>query len=218
MVDGPQRVAFCPHCGNRAPQRLRLSHEASTPGYSADGKKDALDAPVTYFIAECMTCGDLLLYLSFLSEHNADNFEQADLVYPHDTTLHESVPETIRTAYDEGARIKNAAPNAYAVMIRRALEQVCDDRGVKEGSLQTRLRVLVERGEIPPVLAEMTTVLRTLGNVGAHAAGRMVTVPMTWHMDRFFRALVEHVYVAPTTLARFRAALAESEREVEDDD
>ena len=92
-------------------------------------------------------------------------------------------------------------------MIRRSLEALCDDRGVKEHSLVKMLEELVKRGEIPETLAEMTTVLRLIGNAGAHHSDVKVIVPMTWAMDEFFRAVVEYVYVAPSKLADFKEKL-----------
>jgi hypothetical protein len=103
--------------------------------------------------------------------------------------------------------VQQTAPNAYAVMLRRALEAICRDRGVAKSTLHDSLEELSKRGEIPPILAEMTTVLRQLGNDGAHAASRKVTVPLTWVMDEFFRAVIEYVYVAPGKLANFKARL-----------
>jgi hypothetical protein len=104
----------------------------------------------------------------------------------------------------EAAQIQNIAPNAYAVMLRRALEALCDDREIEDGVLQVRLAALARRGEIPPVLAEMTAVLRVLGNAGAHSSAQNISVPLTWGMDDFFRAIVEYVYVAPRKLQDFK--------------
>lgn len=75
------------------------------------------------------------------------------------------------------------------------------------GPLHNRLEQLAKRGEIPPVLAEMTTVLRVLGNAGAHNSAQKITVPLTWVMDEFFRAVVEYVYIAPSKLEEFKQEL-----------
>jgi Domain of unknown function (DUF4145) len=202
------KVGFCPHCGNRAPQNLLLKHSYTADTYSVeDGRKNEADAPCEYFIAECATCNELLVYHSFAALVPDEDFTEADLVYPTSPELHASVPEIVRVCYSEAAKVKNAAPNAYAVMIRRSLEALCDDRKVAKGILQRRLAELVSRGEIPQTLAEMTTALRLLGNVGAHDTAQSVTLPMTWVIDEFFRAVVEYVYVAPSKLAAFKERL-----------
>ncbi len=92
-------------------------------------------------------------------------------------------------------------------MIRRALEAICDDRGIEKGSLVQRLRQLAERGEVPPLLAEVSDTLRILGNLGAHSSDMSVTPPDTWAIDDFFRAIIEYVYVAPSKLNEFKEKL-----------
>ena len=201
-------VAFCPHCGNRAPQRLVYTHDYVPEAYTDDGKR-VPDMEGRYFVAVCETCGDLLVYNAFAAMPDPQHFAgpESDLVWPKPAKLDESVPERVRECYDEAARIKSIAPNAFAVQIRRALEALCDDRAAPGRSLQERLQRLSEKGEIPPVLAEMTTILRLLGNVGAHLTEERVTPMDAWAIDDFFRAVIEYVYVAPSRVKDFRDRL-----------
>jgi hypothetical protein len=151
---------------------------------------------------ECQTCGDIAVYQGIDNERDTEK-----LVYPSDVTLDESVPSVVASNYNEAKRVQTASPNAFAVLIRRALEAMCDDRGTKPGVLQKRLAELSAKGEIPPKLAEMTSVLRELGNAGAHNSKQSVKVPQTWAMDRFFQTVVEYVYVAPHKLEEFKESL-----------
>jgi len=196
------RVAFCPHCSNRAPQRLIHTHEYLGQGYSMDGSVDN-GIPCTYYVAVCETCNEIFLYNAFINLVEDKDFHRTDLVWPDPGVLHQSVPKAIAECYVEAARI-NLAPNAFAVQIRRALEALCDDRSAKKGALQLRLQDLVSRGEVPPVLAEMTYVLRLLGNIGAHAADQSIKPGHVLAIDDFFRVIIEYVYVAPSKLKEFR--------------
>ena len=180
-----RRVAFCPHCSNRAPQRLLHTHEYLGQGYSMDGSVEN-DLPCAYYVAVCETCNEILLYSSFVGYIEDKDFHRAYLVWPDPGVLHSSIPNAICECYVEAARIKNLAPNAFAVQIRRALEALCDDRSAKKGVLHLRLKDLVSRGEIPPVLAEMTYVLRLLGNIGAHAADQSIKPGHVLAIDDFF--------------------------------
>ncbi|MEI7730318.1 MAG: DUF4145 domain-containing protein [Verrucomicrobiota bacterium] len=109
--------------------------------------------------------------------------------------------------YREAKRVQNISPNAFAVLLRRALEALCDDRGLASDSLARRLKELSNRGEIPSKLSEISTILRELGNTGAHHTTKKLTVPLTWTMDEFFRSLVEYIYVAPHRLAKYQERL-----------
>lgn len=135
------------------------------------------------------------------------------MVFPADVELDRVIPEVVAKNYRESKRVQKVSPNAFAVLIRRALEALCDDRKIAPGKLYDRLKALAQKGEIPPVLVEITSVLRTLGNSGAHNTEQSVTVPMTWKMDKFFRSLVEYVYVAPARLDEFRKSIAKDPRE-----
>ena len=199
-----RRVAFCPHCGNRAPQRHIYTQKYFDKGYSMNGTLSDDNLPSAYHVAVCETCNEILLYNSFIDIVEDKDFHRAKLIWPDPGVLHKSVPQTIAECYSEAARIKNLAPNAFAVQIRRALEALCDDRGAKKGNLQSRLQDLASRGEIPPVLAEMTDVLRLLGNIGAHAADQNIKPGFVYVIDDFFRAIIEYVYVAPSKLKEFQ--------------
>jgi len=198
-----RRVAFCPHCSNRAPQRLIHTQEYLDQGYPRDDSASN-DIPCSFYVVVCETCNEILLYHSFGDFVEDKDFHLAHLIYPDSGVLHKSVPKTVCECYVEAARIKNLAPNAFAVQIRRALEALCDDRGAKKGALQLRLQNLVSRGEIPLVLAEMTDVLRLLGNIGAHSVDQSVKPIHVLAIDDFFHVIIEYVYVAPSKLKEFR--------------
>jgi hypothetical protein len=133
-------------------------------------------------------------------------FTFADLVHPESGKLDNSVPKNVSEIYSEAFRIKRLAPNAFAVQIRRALEALCEDRGAKTGILEKRLSTLAERGEIPTTLAAVSSVLRLIGIVGAHAAEELVKPWQVYAIDEFFRTVIEYVYVAPSKLNDFRAS------------
>jgi hypothetical protein len=66
------------------------------------------------------------------------------------------------------------------------------------------LKELAERGEIPPVLAQVTHILRMLGNIGAHGK---IEARHVQAIDEFFHAVVEYIYVAPRRVKEFQDAL-----------
>jgi hypothetical protein len=182
-----------------------LRHRYQTQWYGSDGKLvDGPSPDCETIVTICETCDEVLLY-DGIAEDEVDARPQ--LQWPRDIRLDKAVPSVVAHVYEEASKIKHVAPNAFAVMIRRALEALCEDRGVGSGSLAKRLESLASRGEIPQLLAEMSDTLRTLGNIGAHASSDSVTAPQTWAMDDFFRAVVEYVYVAPSKLAEFKGQL-----------
>lgn len=199
---GESDLKVCPHCGNETPHKLLFNHVYQPRFYNSDGSLNQYPSPdYWYQVFECSTCHDISLY-GFMDVDG--DCGKSSLMFPKGDDLDESVPHCISSIYKEAKRVQEISPNAFSVLIRRSLEAICDDRGVSSGRLQRRLEELSNRGEIPPVLAEMTSILRLLGNSGAHNTSQSVTVPMTWSMDRFFRTLIEYIYVAPHYLSEFR--------------
>jgi len=201
-------VAFCPHCSNTAPQRLIHVQPYRSYGYNLDGSKTDDDIlACAYFVAECLTCREILLYLAEGDIPPDGSFVDAGLHWPAPGLLDESVPDSVRRCYAEAALIKNLAPNGFAGQIRRALEALCQDRTATGRTLHDRLRWLVEKGEIPPVLAEMTDILRLIGNIGVHSSDVQVQHGHVGPIDEFFRAIIEYVYVAPKKISKLRDSL-----------
>jgi hypothetical protein len=118
-----------------------------------------------------------------------------------------AVPRGIAAIYEEAILIKELAPNAFAVQIRRALEALAADKGVKKGTLQDQLNELAKNGDIPPNLARASDLLRVMGNVGAHASPQSVHPLLAHVIDEFFRAVIEYVYIAPERLAEFESQM-----------
>jgi hypothetical protein len=205
-----RRVAFCPTCGNTAPQRILLTHTYVSTWYREDGSSHRDGPDLIAHFCVCETCSAPLLYDGIDPDEVGGDWPQ--LRYPEPAELDNDVPLSIHKIYAQAAKCKPGAPLAFAILIRKALEAICDDRGVekpnrKEGDLFHRLQKLQARGDIPPTLAKMSDVLRTIGNTAAHEAPDGITVPMTWAIDEFFRAIVEYVYVAPAKIAKFESRL-----------
>lgn len=201
-----RRVAYCPHCGNRAPQRLLYRQCFQERTWSADG--DEVDpVPWSTFVACCETCAHVLVYDNPADQLDGSDFAHGRLEYPRDDRLGVSIPARVAEIYMEAARIKQIAPNAFAVQIRRALEAVCENRNAKGSTLYERLRDLVAKGEMPPVLAKATDIMRLLGNIGAHSTSTSVHQLHVNAIDDFFRAVIEYLYVAPSKVKQFEVQL-----------
>src|SRR4051794_38292339 len=102
----PRHVAFCPHCGNRAPQCWIGNHKLNKDQGSVD----------IYTLVFCETCDQALLYrANNLIVHLGGasgpfcDLRASHLVWPRAGTLHESVPDGVRQCYEEAASIKGRA-------------------------------------------------------------------------------------------------------------
>jgi hypothetical protein len=215
MTQSKRHIAFCPHCGNHSPQSVAFEHVYRDTWYGEDGKAEPHDEvpDSEAIVCICETCNAVLLYDGISCSESG---VWPELMYPKNTTLPTSVPIAVRDIYREAVAVKQNAPNAYAIMIRKGLEAICDDRSAPSGNLANRLSYLVDKGEMPPVLAELTNVLRLVGNTAAHGSSQTITTPMTWAIDDFFRVVIEYVYVAPSKLSEFKKRLAAIKQDAND--
>ena len=214
-----RRVAFCPHCCNTAPQRLVCVQKYQGDVYNELGEVEEGVLDSTYFVAVCETCAEVILYHQQEEGIDERDFNRADRIWPTQWILHKAVPKAVADIYSEAAAIRKRAPNAFAVQARRALEAICRDRGATGRNLSDMLTDLARKGEIPNTLAEMTSILREIGNIGAHADHQSVKPDQVYAIDEFLRAIVEYVYVAPHRVSQFRKALDKAEtQQLEDID
>jgi hypothetical protein len=174
-------------------------------------------AASAYFLFACGSCDEVLLYevpfeydedigpeaeeilrRSFIDE---DDVYEPRLMWPRpkrETVLHKSVPQSVQDCYRDAASVRNSNPNAYAVMIRRALEVICRDQGLRGNTLHEQLEDLGSRKNHPPVLAEIGKEPKRLGNIGAHADEKRIDKDEVVILDRFFRLVLDYIYVIPT--------------------
>ncbi len=119
----------------------------------------------------------------------------------------QAVPQAIRKAYEAALKVKNVEPNAFAVLVGRALEIMCKCENVQSRVLAEKLRNLGDSGRIPQVLAQMALQLKQLRNLGAHVAEDEVKEEDVPIILEFVEAILEYLYVAPEKIAKVQARL-----------
>lgn len=202
-----EHIKFCPHCGNKAPQEIQYTHKILEKSYTMDGELSDIDIPSEYNIAICKTCYGLLLYLQQGDYQSNRVLDYSYLLWPEFGIDKSAVPESIFKCYEEALLVKERSPNSFAVQIRRALEAICDDRGIERNNLVRRLEILSNQEEIPPIITSFADELRIIGNIGAHVGEKEVKPGFVRIIDDFFKVIIEYVYIAPKKLEDFRNIL-----------
>jgi len=194
------KVRECFHCGNRAPMKV-----ASTYTH----KVVFGDPPYTdedYYMWSILLCPSC--HKPTLEEVYKSTFEQdmegwpshARILYPSLMTKTEELPGSVKKAYEAALKVRNVEPNAFAVLIGRTLETICQDRKANGRNLHERLKDLSNRDEIPTRLAEMAQGIRILRNIGAHAdLGEIADEDIPILKD-LCEAILEYIYRAPARL------------------
>jgi len=197
----------CGHCGNKAPMKIVASYSEVDPIMDSDG--DVVDEVVDYYeLVRCPACERVMLRHSNVGPWDDP---EADVVkhilYPKEPNVIRGLPEEVRKAYEAALKVRSIDTNAFAVLLGRVLDKICEDRKAKGESLSQRLSDLAQRGEIPSRLAEMAKSLKELRNVGAHANLGELTAKEIPFLDDLCKAILEYVYSGPELLARVQQHL-----------
>ena len=117
----------------------------------------------------------------------------------------EEVPPEFAEDYEEAAAILERSPKASAALSRRCLQHILREKaGVQGRNLKEEIEALINSSTLPSDLNESIELLRTVGNLGAHATknantGEVVPVEPEWAewCLRIVESLFELYFVSP---------------------
>lgn len=184
-----------------APMEISANHSTvrNYSGETEQGHYWEYEEGEIYRLLTCQSCGKVVLQRDYYDSRCDDFTTPASWItlYPQLDTMHTVLPPAVRLEYDAALAVKPINNNAYAVLLGRVFDQVCEDRKAIGKTLAERLNDLAAKGEIPKPLAEMADGLRQLRNVGAHADLGTLTRDETEILDTILKAILEYLYRAP---------------------
>src|SRR5688572_3581116 len=86
----------------------------------------------------------------------------ANIVYPIQGKAIDGLPSEVNAEYKKALKVQNIDSNAFAVLLGRVLDRVCQDKGASGNSLADRLKSLASKKIIPQQLADMALQLKDL--------------------------------------------------------
>ncbi len=119
--------------------------------------------------------------------------------------LSAAIPESLREEHFEATRCFEAnAYTAAVVMVRRTLEGVAAENGIKERNLLNSLGKMKEKQILDPRLFEWSQALRVLGNEGAHFTGKRVSREDARDALSLSEAILDYLYVLTAKFEEFK--------------
>lgn len=187
------KVMNCPHCHTRT---------SITPLNTIYGQASMVSDPrgVRWFIGSCNLCSNPVL----VGEVNG-------VIWPHPlpTQTAAEIPEAIRGNLDEAKMCNSvSAWRASVTMCRRAIQMACIDKGASPAdNLVSQINSLKSSGIITQDIHEWATVVRWVGNDGAHPGGNEPDAEDAASMLDLAEQFLHVLYVAPAKAAAHRAKL-----------
>jgi hypothetical protein len=159
------------------------------------------DHGYNYELLLCLACKKVTLREYFEHEFLDPEDIKIETLYPPQGMKLFELPYLIQKAYEAALKARAIDANAYAILLGRMLEVVCEDRKVKGKNLYDKLKVLAENGEIPKNLLGVAHGLRQLRNIGVHEPLEGLSSDEIPILDALSTAILEYIYIAPS-LAR----------------
>lgn len=185
---------YCPTC--------QVHRNCKVAG-AADDFNPENGPPSRVSLVQCQTCtGQVVL----VQEDYGNGWDSPYRVWPaQHRPLSVSVPAALRAEHEEARKCLDAqAYTAAVVMVRRTLEGVCQEKGVRERVLAKSLQKMEEQGFLDPRLRQWAEELRGLGNEGAHFTGKSVLRQDAIDAVAFSEALLDYMYVLTAKFDEFR--------------
>lgn len=105
------------------------------------------------------------------------------------------IPKSIKDSHDEAVRcVRARCYTAATVMARRGVEAICAENGYRKGTLAKKLAAMQEKGVIDSRLGDWSSVVKDLGNSGAHDVEDSLSREDAEDALAFFEALVNYIY------------------------
>jgi len=192
----------CRHCGNFAPMTIVANYYLSTKPeryYPEDQYyENEPDQGYNYELLFCLACEKVTLQEYFEHEFFEPDDIKVEILYPPQGFKLSYLPSVVQQAYEAAQKARSIDASAYAILLGRMLEVVCEDRKVQGENLYDKLQVLAERGEIPSNLVGIAHGLRMLRNIGVHEPLKGLSSDEIPIMDDLSRAILEYIYIAPS--------------------
>jgi hypothetical protein len=162
----------------------------------------------SWVVYECVSCNRPTLREEWFSDIHGEAIPETLL--PTGERDNSALPRTVAKAWQAALAVRHVEPNAFAVLVGRTLEVICNEEGATGATLQQKLHTLVSAGRLPGPIAQMSTQLRQIRNLGAHASSDEVTSTDVPVIFEFADAILEYLYRAPAKIAAVQARLAKA--------
>jgi Domain of unknown function (DUF4145) len=200
----------CRHCGNYAPMEIATTYYLSTKPEAYDDYDEyynpytpEMEQGYNYTLFLCLACKNVTLQQYFDYDSSDPEDITVETLYPQQGIKLSYLPSLVQKAYEAALKARGIDANAYAILLGRMLEIVCEDRKVKGKDLNDKLKVLATKGEIPTNLVDIAHSLRKLRNIGAHETLDGLSDDEMPILDELSKAILEYVYRTHLTSSGF---------------
>lgn len=190
----------CPHCGHNG------TFQSLVSGVNDIMTEDFVFGTYYLGIRKCPRdkCKGHLFFI--MDDSGEITFTSPSEIIPFNT---DNIPEQIANAFQEAIIChSNSCFIASAIMIRKTLEEICDERNAEGKNLFSRLKDLSAKILIPKELIDAMDELRLLGNDAAHIEAQTFNQVGKNEIEisiEFTKEILKAVYQYESLLSKLRS-------------
>ncbi|BAH44523.1 hypothetical protein BBR47_35460 [Brevibacillus brevis NBRC 100599] len=207
-------VLVCYHCGNKTQMR-QIAHfdRHETENFLGFEELYSITFYTDWDLYLCPVCDNVTLLKTSKNTEERDPQDYSvipreSILYPNVSIDDSGIPEKVRKSFEAALRIKNVEATLCAIGIRRTLEMMCKEKQASGKDLYHKLKDLSDKGVLPPIVNEMASVLRELGNEAAHGDEREFSDDLISSMIKFTHVILDYVYNLPDKLSGIQKHLS----------
>jgi len=203
-------VKLCLHCGNKTKMDNVAHHKWTDSDY-----EEGFHEEYKYSLFMCPVCNEVtfekeslfsedICFIEHLHPHEQEKLieenTRVEILYPFRTDYTNHVNKDVQSAFESAIKVRNIDGAICVLSLRRTLEIMCKDKGETEGNLYQMLKSLSSKGILPPILDNMASILRKLGNAAAHANEIEFDREKVDLLVHFTKTILDYVYTLPAQL------------------
>jgi hypothetical protein len=197
--DKNQIFCKCNHCGNIGYLDIRGFFKEEYYE-EVDGQKAPLDV-MSYYLLECPVCLKPVLVSGwYLFYSNTD--EELSLDYPVEGFIMRHTPDTIKEQYLNSRECYKR--NDYGLCLaslRILLEKIANNNHARGKTLERKIEDLARTNVIPLTIKNASTIVRKLGNMGAHGNGDEIMRSDIDMLFEFVEIIISYIYELPQSVS-----------------
>lgn len=202
-----EKVLTCYHCGNKTSMKQVTKHNETVNEEIWKYDYDLYNPAYVYSYGKewslylCPVCTEVTMekqsWFSEETEPNGKPIINEEIIYPFFGSKGQYIPNEVKAALDAALKVKNLEGAICILALRRALEKMCKHKGARGNDLFSKLKYLEEKKILPPIMKDISYILRTEGNSAAHADDVEFDQETVALLIEFTQTIFDYVYTLP---------------------
>lgn len=137
--------------------------------------------------------------------YDGDNVDES-IIFPIPSNLVSSksdlVPDTIIKIFKKAIELKLYDEESCLIKLRKTLEMICNDQNADGNNLLEKIINISEKGILPITLKSASTIIRKLGNIGAHESDININSSEIECVIELVEYIIQYIYVLPKEIEK----------------